>query len=79
MSVALKISHMNGKQRFKRLICQTYLGRTMDFSNAFALCTRMLTLASALLPHMAKSVEGAAPGRFQPMYAGANMGHPSSS
>jgi hypothetical protein len=35
---------------------------------------RLLRSLRPLSPHMAKSVEGAAPLRFRPMYAVANMG-----
>jgi hypothetical protein len=52
-------------------------GPKTDFSNAFTPCTRILALRRSLFARVAEALEGAAPRLFRPMYARANMGHPS--
>ena len=39
--------------------------------------SQRLSLLAAVCSHMAKALKRAAPNLFPPMYAGANMGHPS--
>ena len=50
------------------MFAPAYMGRKQYFSNAFTPCD--------MRPHT-RALEGAAPHLFPPMYAGANMGHPS--
>ena len=52
-------------------------GPKTDFSNAFTPCTRIIALGRSLFARIAAALKGAAPRLFRPMYAGANMGHPS--
>jgi hypothetical protein len=56
-------------------------GPKTDFSNALTPCTGILALGRSLFAFVAIALEGAAPWAaprlFRPMYAGANMGHPS--
>jgi hypothetical protein len=52
-------------------------GPKTDSSNAFTPCATSLALRRSLLARVAEALEGAAPRLFRPMYAGANMGHPS--
>jgi len=52
-------------------------GPKTDFSNALTRCTGMIALGRSLFALIAEALEGAAPHLFRPMYAGANMGHPS--
>jgi hypothetical protein len=52
-------------------------GPKMDSSNAFTPSAKIPDLGPSLLPTWQKNVERAAPHLFWPMYAEANMGHPS--
>jgi hypothetical protein len=47
------------------------------FSNAFTPWVTRITLEHQSFPARLRALEGAAPRLFRPMYAGANMGHPS--
>jgi hypothetical protein len=63
------------------MFAKAYMGRKRIFSNAFTPRASILALGRSLHTRVAKTFEGAAPWAaprlFQPMYAGANMGHPS--
>jgi hypothetical protein len=53
------------------------MGRERNSSNAFVRCGKILDLGRNLFARVAGALDGAAPRLFRPMYAGANMGHPS--
>jgi hypothetical protein len=60
------------------MFATAYMGRKRFFSNAFTLCvTGTQAFHNSRFPRLARALEGAAPRLFRPMYAGANMGHPS--
>ena len=59
------------------MFAPAYMGREWVFSNAFTPCTSIFALGSSLFARLVEAVEGAAPHLFRPMYADANMGHPS--
>jgi hypothetical protein len=52
------------------------MGRKRIFSNAFTPRATILALGRSLFTRVAKAFEGLRR-HFRPMYAGANMGHPS--
>jgi hypothetical protein len=54
-----------------------YMGRKRIFSNAFTSRTKALPLGRSPFVRPTGATKGAAPHLFQPMYAEANMGHPS--
>jgi hypothetical protein len=52
-------------------------GLKTDSSNALTLLHEDLALGRSLFANVTEAMEGAAPRLFRPMYAEANMGHPS--
>jgi hypothetical protein len=52
-------------------------GPKTDFSNAFTPCARIFPVGRSLFVLVTEALEGAAPRLYRPMYAEANMGHPS--
>jgi hypothetical protein len=58
------------------MFAAAYMGGKLCFSNAFALFPGRFAPGECRA-HVIKALEGAAPRRFRPTYARANVGHPS--
>jgi hypothetical protein len=57
------------------MFASAYMGRKRCFQMLLLYFQHWL-LREEYLVHLAKAFEGAAPRRFRPTYAGANVGHP---